>query len=256
MKKVIYTCITGGYDNLLQPLVIDETFDYICFTDSPKVHQDGIWRIEKLPDMLIGNVKASRYPKMNPHKLLQDYDYSVYIDANIVIQQRSFYESINRCIEKNLILAGIKHPKMNCLYDEYFNVYKQRKETDLKLLYKEYRLIKKSGFPSNYGMYEANIILRSHNDQLVKQQCDDWWSMYLSYTKRDQLSYSYTLWKNKIDFKYLMNTCGLYSNERESYKVLYHPVISSGKKDYLNRLLFKVFPEKFIRQVFYYIFNL
>lgn len=41
-KKVIYTVLVGGYDNLMQPQVIDDSFDYICFTDkSPQ--EDVEW---------------------------------------------------------------------------------------------------------------------------------------------------------------------------------------------------------------------
>lgn len=255
MRKVIYTCITGAYDELLQPLVIDESFDYVCYTDCKKNDRDGVWRIEQLPDMNVGKIKASRFPKMNPHIILKDYDYSVYVDANIVIQQNSFYQSIDRCIKSGYILAGIKHPKVSCLYDEYFNVYMQRKETDLKQLYKEYQVIKRTGFPRNFGMFEANIIFRAHNNQRVIQQCDDWWNMYLAYTKRDQLSYSYTIWKNNIELKYIMKPCGLHSNEHDSYKVLLHTTPNSSKTDFLNKLLFKIFPVSIVRKFFYLIFN-
>ena len=32
MKKcVIYTCIIGAYDDLLQPAVTDPDFDFVCF---------------------------------------------------------------------------------------------------------------------------------------------------------------------------------------------------------------------------------
>ena len=31
-KIAIYTSLVGGYDNLLQPEVVDENFDYICFS--------------------------------------------------------------------------------------------------------------------------------------------------------------------------------------------------------------------------------
>lgn len=256
MKKVIYTCITGEYDDLLQPLVIDTSFDYVCFTDHKTMDKNGIWRIELLPDIQVNTIKASRYPKMNPHKLLEEYDYSVYIDANILIQQMSFYKSIDKCIENRLVLAGIKHPQMNCLYDEYFNVYKQRKETNLKQLYKEYCVIRKSGFPRNYGMYEANIILRNHNDPRVIQQCNDWWKMFLTYTKRDQLCYSYTLWKNNFTLQFLMDNCSLHSGNQEPYKILYHPTRTSSKIDFWNRLLFKMFPELMLRKIFYFVFNL
>ena len=30
---VVYTVLTGGYDNILQPLVVDDRFDFILFSN-------------------------------------------------------------------------------------------------------------------------------------------------------------------------------------------------------------------------------
>ena len=48
LQKVIYTCLTGGYDTLLQPSIIDNQFDYICFSNDITEKQIGIWQIRKI----------------------------------------------------------------------------------------------------------------------------------------------------------------------------------------------------------------
>lgn len=48
MKKVIYISVTGNYDRIIQPEVIDESFDYICFTDSLIKTNDGVWQFRRL----------------------------------------------------------------------------------------------------------------------------------------------------------------------------------------------------------------
>ena len=256
-RKVIYTCITGGYDKLMQPLVVDESFDYICFTDILVNKSDGVWQFREIPSMDIDSQKLSRYPKMHPHLLLQEYEYSIYVDANILIQQVSFYESINSCIESDIKLAGIKHPKMNCLYEEFFNVYKQRKELNIFELRKQYKAVKSTGFPCNFGMYEANIIFRKHKDPQVISQCEDWWSMFVKFTKRDQLSYSYTLWKNNLKFRYIMKGCTLHSTEEEPYGIISHPKRSVQCSNvFFNKLFFKIIPDRYSRQLFYAIMNI
>ena len=40
-KKVIYTCLVGNYDVLRQPLAIDESYDYICFSNDIKEERVG-----------------------------------------------------------------------------------------------------------------------------------------------------------------------------------------------------------------------
>ena len=47
MKKVIYTVLTGNYDRLAQPEVVDSAWDYVCFTD--KAGQDGVWKLREIP---------------------------------------------------------------------------------------------------------------------------------------------------------------------------------------------------------------
>ena len=52
--------------------------------------------------------------------------------------------------------------------------------------------------PKNYGLNETNILLRRHNVPQIIKLMDEWWSYIEKYTKRDQLSLSYVLWKNDI----------------------------------------------------------
>ena len=41
-KGVIYTSLVGSYDNVRQPLVIDERFDYLLFTDNVTTDMIGV----------------------------------------------------------------------------------------------------------------------------------------------------------------------------------------------------------------------
>ncbi len=66
------------------------------------------------------------------------------------------------------------------------------------------RFIRKEGLPRRFGMYEANIILRRHDSEKVRRQCEMWWNMLNTYSRRDQLSYPYTLWESGIAFDYLL----------------------------------------------------
>ena len=52
--------------------------------------------------------------------------------------------------------------------------------------------------PRNYGLNETNIIYRKHNSKKIKKIMTEWWNMIKNYSKRDQLSLSYILWKNNI----------------------------------------------------------
>ena len=86
MKKVIYTCITDEYDKLITPKVISKDFDYICYTDSEKLKSD-FWEIRKMPSEFLNypKTKINRAIKILPHKILQEYDLSIWVDANVSI---------------------------------------------------------------------------------------------------------------------------------------------------------------------------
>ena len=49
-KIVCYTCITKGYDDLLDPYVKSSGIDFICFSD--KEMKSDIWKWRKIPDEL------------------------------------------------------------------------------------------------------------------------------------------------------------------------------------------------------------
>ena len=49
MKIVLYTALTGAYDCLNQPKVIDPDFRYICFTDGLTITYNGIWEMRRIP---------------------------------------------------------------------------------------------------------------------------------------------------------------------------------------------------------------
>lgn len=204
MKTAIYTVLTGGYDNLMQPTVIDERFDYICFSNDIPKEQIGVWKIRKFNGSFKSKQIESRYPKMHPWEVLPEYEYSVYMDANIRIEKKEFYDAVCQKIQAGVALSGIKHPYRECAYLEGYEVFTYGLEKSMKTIISEMRFIRKEGFPRRYGMFEANIILRKHSDERIKQQCKMWWQMVNTYSRRDQLSYPYTLWKAGIPFDYLL----------------------------------------------------
>ena len=66
MKRVIYTCITGGYDKLREPETVDGDFDYICFTDAAVSSEEGVWQIRPIPYSCDDPTRLSRYVKLLP----------------------------------------------------------------------------------------------------------------------------------------------------------------------------------------------
>jgi len=186
-KKVIYTCIVGGYDSLMQPAVVDESFDYICFSNDYSESKIGIWEIRPIPFEHEDKTRLSRYVKILPHIALPEYEYSLWIDGNIRITGREFYDAVNKAIVGDNLMCSLPHPWRECIYLEITTCYLIRK-FNLRTSVRIKNYLKESGVPRNYGLYENNVILRKHNDVKIVQIDEQWWAEFNKYSKRDQLS--------------------------------------------------------------------
>lgn len=205
MEKVVYTALTGGYDALEQHKYVDPTYDYICFSnDFGEKKKVGIWTIRKIVYPSDDKQLLSRFPKLQPHDVLPEYDISLYVDANVNIVTPYIFKRIDELLKQGVLLAGLKHQFRDCIYDEGYRVWISGIDKNIGIIRKQLSYYKKEGFPRHFGMYEANVIFRQHNNPLIIKQCNEWWRLRLNYSKRDQLGYSFTLWKFNIPFVYLL----------------------------------------------------
>jgi hypothetical protein len=192
-KYVVYSSLVGAYDDIRQPVVIDERFDYVLFTDRPYKSKEGIWNIRPICNEDTGNMLLSRYVKCHPTKVLEEYEASLYLDANIQIATQHVYDRFFELLETDVEWGGIKHPSQNCVYEEICAI------IDLKWVHDYdtvnwYGRIKKDGFPEDWGLYENNVIFRRHTTR-VEEVGTLWWQTLIEGCKRDQFSLMYALWK-------------------------------------------------------------
>lgn len=193
MKQfVVYTVQTGGYDSVQQPLEIDERFDYVLFSDAVTEPKKGVWDVRPIPYDNADLTRLSRYPKMHPNKMLSEYSASLYIDANVQIIGQRIYDRVVECYELGIDWAGIQHPFRDCIYDEAYVIYGLDTEANI---FRWCHRLRQEGYSRHRGLNENNIIFRTHNDR-VKEVDAMWWSLYETYTRRDQLTLYYVLWKN------------------------------------------------------------
>lgn len=196
-NKVIYTCITGGYDNLIIPTYYNCDWDYICYTDNSellKEKQKGPWIIKSLAYSESSNAINNRWHKFHPHILFPHYSESVYIDGNLDILDDYLFKEIDSMRDRKLLIPI--HFKNDCVYKE-INSVKRSKKAKKAQLNKIKKLLKENLFPKHYGLTENNIIYRKHNDALIISVMEQWWEL-LKVVPRDQLSLSYVLWKHGI----------------------------------------------------------
>ena len=210
---VIYTSITGKYDKLYEPDELMEGCDYICFSNDVSAPKSSVWEIRPIPYENSDKTRLARYIKTNPHEVLKEYQYSLWIDGNVVIKNNFVYLRVHELIEKGVQVSIPKHPLRDCTYDEAdicIRIGKGKKS----VIQRQMEKLQNEGFPKNSGLFESNIVFRRHKDRDVIKLDNEWWKEIQNYSKRDQLSLRYVLWRNHI-------TCVPFFEE--GYNVRNHP---------------------------------
>ena len=210
IKKVIYTCITGEYDDACAHVYVDDTWEYVMFTDNKYLlgmDKYMHWQIRPLQYNKMTNVKNARWHKINAHRLFPNHDVSLWVDGNIVIMNSDFFMRLDKFINHDALIVVPPHPERNCIYNEAEKI-KELKIDNKNTVNQEMRRLRFSGYPQNYGLNETCIMLRRHNDKQIARMQRKWWRMVRNYSKRDQLSYNWATWKCGIKTTPLYNTPG------------------------------------------------
>tara|TARA_Y100001951_G_scaffold64160_1_gene51404 strand:+ start:1832 stop:2521 length:690 start_codon:yes stop_codon:yes gene_type:complete len=206
-SNVVYTSIFDKYDEI-QKQNLPDGWDWQCFSEE-----------NSLPIYEDNNRNAKRF-KVLPHRYLQDYEYSIFIDGNMTVRG-----NIDELIEKYLSDANVaffSHNEnnldaRNSAYDEAQTIFdlgekniKRSPERGI-LNYKDnpfviqkqmerYRILR---YPANDGLITGMVILRRHNEKDCIETMEDWWTEIKYNSKRDQLSFNYCAWKNDLKFNYM-----------------------------------------------------
>lgn len=155
-KGVIYTCITGGYDNLKTHKYINLDWDYVCFTDEKNMKTDRVWDVRPLVFNKMDISRNNRWHKMHPHLLFPEYENSLYIDGNIRILSQKFFENLES--KKESLFISTLHPKRNCLYEEA-KICSEAKMEKKEIIDKQIEIIKGDLFSLSPNFYIPIFLL-------------------------------------------------------------------------------------------------
>lgn len=203
-RIAVYTALFGDCDEVKMIKKKNPNCDYFIFTDQPIPSNSGwVKKTINYPDEIKdNNALKNRYLKMHPHIIFPEYDYSIYLDAVFVIEL-DIYRLMAR-MGNHFIGLFMHHAGINCLYDEAQRV-KRIGLAPNDIVDKQMNRYINEGFPKDYGFYECSIIIREHNKFECIHVMDTWWNEIMNESKRDQLSFMYSLWKNGFSKKDVAN---------------------------------------------------
>lgn len=198
-KIVVYTAIFNNYDWLKEPVFPSPEIDFICYTDSDKLISKQ-WKIVKID---LGNespsLKNREIKLLYPYTMLQDYDYSLYVDGSIMIKGK-VQEFLSKYLHGKP-LYNFQHPDNDCIFLEINNCINEGRGNaeKLKLQFERY---KAEGTPEHYGLSDNKIILRANHNTLGKQIMFEWYNEVVNYSGRDQVCLSYVLYKHGLHYNF------------------------------------------------------
>ncbi len=191
----VYTCIAGGYDELLEPLSISPECDYYLISDK-KPEKDTVFQYmdinQYLPKTVTDNTRKNRFCKINAHRIFPQYRYSIYFDG--VFRLESSITKFIHELPKTRIITSYKHDWAG-LYMEAMRVILNKRDAEetVRNQIEHYWL---EGMPENFGSVYCNILIREHNNPVCRKIMEDWWKQVEQFSRRDMISFPYVIWKN------------------------------------------------------------
>jgi hypothetical protein len=191
-KKLLYTVLTGDYDQLNEiskPLV---NWDCVCFTDNAGLRSSS-WRIVALDNKLnLDPVRLSRHFKINNHLVDGGYDLSIYVDANIKLRG-DLDTFLSHALPPDKSFGALLHPFNSSLEAEVALCAAAAKE-DTALLHEQYRFyVAEQGFDDRFPHINARLLIRRAGDPAIRKLMEFWFSQLLRWSRRDQVAFNYAL---------------------------------------------------------------
>lgn len=197
-KKAIYTAIIDNYDTIEIPRYINPDYSYILFTN--KDIKSDFWEVRKVEG---SGVKLARHIKIRHDIYLPEYEFSVWMDANIIQNH-----DINTFDIGTNDMMTMKHPSRDCIYDEVQACINFNKDDDWKMAKQTFRY-RNQGYPEHNGLIASGVLFRWHNLP-VKRLMKSWDYEVAAHSHRDQLSFNFCLSKQPLKLGllpyYILNT--------------------------------------------------
>ena len=221
-KKVIYTSVFGCSEennyHLHSPDVDLKGYDFVCFTDNPNFKSD-IWDVRIVDKLYDDGARSAKRYKLLPHRFLKEYDVSIWIDIEVKITKDisdlvdGYLSKSNLAILNHELCGRTVTGNLNvrkCVYEEAKfikwlgdNHPKKQYKDNIDIINSQVDRYKSDGYPENNGLARTTVIFRKHNEDDVVKQSELWWEEMKYGSRRDQIGFNYSAWKQDFNFDYI-----------------------------------------------------
>lgn len=216
-KTLVYSCVTGNYDDLLSAVLAsvgatEKDVRYVLYTDKVQPNSNTfiytanrsaitwelhplLWQHPSCPR------RTARWHKINSHLLPDNVDYTIWIDGAQKIKKIPLASRIVNSVPARTAMAAFKHPCRTCVYQEAAACIKMKKD-DISLLRQQADHYRKEGYPEANGLVETGCVLRK-NCTKVANFNKNWWQQLEKFSSRDQMGFNYAAWQTGISYHHL-----------------------------------------------------
>lgn len=199
-KVAVFTCAIGNFDWIHRPKFMPQGVDFLRFSDRRPLSLRG-WSHRRLTNHThrLSSRMLSRFPKIQPHVLLADYDIGVWVDGNVQVVG-DITPLVCAFSESECDIALFPHPSGRSVEEEIdFAIAKGRISPDFydkaeqqRTRYKSLGLLEKS-------IHECTIIFFRISSVELRRACDLWWQELCHFTERDQISQPFAMHNTDIN---------------------------------------------------------
>jgi hypothetical protein len=201
MNLVLYSAHYGSKEPLNREVFGPFThLRRVLFTDRTDVDFPGV---EIVQDSLDGldPARASRRAKLMPHRYLRE-DWSLWLDNKSRLK-RDPLEILDLATSgASAAFFAFPHFRRDCVYHELQTCWENGLD-DFRILKERQRTYRAEGMPAHSGLIEGHFILRRHHDPAVAHFGERWFEHVLRYSRRDQISFPYLVWKLGLPFAFI-----------------------------------------------------
>lgn len=199
--------------------------------------RSNTFEIRHHPRIHIDPVRCARFFKLLPHLFFPNYEYSIWVDASILIRAKNLRQLVEKHLNSN-DMALFNHSERDCIYEEGMECIDSGNDASstINIQLNHYR---QEGYPEHNGLVSTGVILRRHSNSGVVRIDTDWWNEVVKFSRRDQLSFNYVAWRDKFHWATIDGEI----TDNEYFEVLPHERIhteqepvSDREQYFLNRI--------------------
>jgi hypothetical protein len=141
-------------------------------------------------------VRRSRYVKLHPHVYFPQYEWSIWVDANLLIN-----EPLDVLVDQVADAGRIglyQHPHRDDAFAEAEEILRRGGLDDPAIVRHQVERYRQSGFEGG-RLFETNVMVRAHNEVAIEQGMNAWWRELENGSRRDQVSLPLIIDKYRLD---------------------------------------------------------